>query len=96
MPCINDILQTDRHHIWHPYSPLPGPPQHVVKAAKGPYLTLDVAANFLSEKSAANNDDSGKRVTCKVLDGMSSWWAAAYGYRHPDLDAAAHLSLIHI
>lgn len=90
MPCINDILQTDRHHIWHPYSPLPGPPQHVVKAAKGPYLTLDVAANFLSEKSAANNDDSGKRVTCKVLDGMSSWWAAAYGYRHPDLDAAAH------
>lgn len=40
MPCINDILQTDRHHIWHPYSPLPGPPQHVVKAAKGPRSML--------------------------------------------------------
>jgi len=26
----------------------------------------------------------------EVVDGMSSWWAAIHGYRHPALDAALH------
>ncbi|CAM3361735.1 adenosylmethionine--8-amino-7-oxononanoate transaminase [Nocardioides dubius] len=29
----------------------------------------------------------------EVVDGMSSWWSAIHGYRHPVLDAAAHAQL---
>ena len=28
-----------------------------------------------------------------AIDGMSSWWAAIHGYRHPALDAAAHAQI---
>jgi adenosylmethionine-8-amino-7-oxononanoate aminotransferase len=39
-------------------------------------------------------DASGVRLTLEdgrvLVDGMSSWWAAIHGYRHPVLDAALH------
>jgi adenosylmethionine-8-amino-7-oxononanoate aminotransferase len=39
-------------------------------------------------------DARGTRLTLEdgrtVVDGMSSWWAAIHGYRHPVLDAALH------
>ncbi|WP_298576710.1 adenosylmethionine--8-amino-7-oxononanoate transaminase [uncultured Lawsonella sp.] len=84
MASVDTIVTTDRDHVWHPYSPIPGPTQHIVTAAEGPYLTLDIDARFLHEET------SNGRLDCHVLDGMSSWWAAAYGYRNPTLDAAAH------
>lgn len=40
---------------------------------------------------------SGVRLTLadgrELVDGMSSWWAAVHGYRHPVLDAAAHAQM---
>ena len=40
---------------------------------------------------------SGVRLTLadgrEVIDGMSSWWCAIHGYRHPALDAAARAQL---
>ncbi|MFZ2177255.1 MAG: adenosylmethionine--8-amino-7-oxononanoate transaminase [Rhodococcus sp. (in: high G+C Gram-positive bacteria)] len=40
---------------------------------------------------------SGTRLTLadgrQLVDGMSSWWAAVHGYRHPTLDAAASAQL---
>lgn len=84
MTSVDAIVTTDRDHVWHPYSPVPGPPQHIVTAAEGPYLTLNIDSGFLQEET------QNARVDCHVLDGMSSWWAAAYGYRNPTLDAAAH------
>jgi adenosylmethionine-8-amino-7-oxononanoate aminotransferase len=42
-------------------------------------------------------DASGVRLTLEdgraVVDGMSSWWAAVHGYRHPVLDAALKAQL---
>lgn len=39
-------------------------------------------------------DASGVHLTLEdgrvLIDGMSSWWAAIHGYRHPVLDAALH------
>jgi adenosylmethionine-8-amino-7-oxononanoate aminotransferase len=47
----------------------------------------------LYEVVAAN----GTRLTLadgrELVDGMSSWWAAVHGYRHPVLDAAAHAQI---
>ena len=40
---------------------------------------------------------SGVRITLddgrELVDGMSSWWCAIHGYRHPVLDAAARAQL---
>ncbi|HHY07693.1 MAG TPA: adenosylmethionine--8-amino-7-oxononanoate transaminase [Corynebacteriales bacterium] len=69
----SDIENFDREHLWHPYSPLPGVDSWVVSTADGPYL-------YISQKDYEPT---------RVIDAMSSWWAAAHGYRHPRLNAAA-------
>lgn len=69
-----EIQHFDSRHVWHPYSPLPGLSSWIVSDAKGPYLWI-----------SQNGQDP-----IQVIDAMSSWWAAAYGYRHPRLNEAAH------
>jgi len=72
------LLELDRAHVWHPYGPMPGRVEPLlVTGAEG--VRLDVRL------------PSGEQGS--VIDGMSSWWAAIHGYRHPVLDAAAHAQL---
>jgi adenosylmethionine-8-amino-7-oxononanoate aminotransferase len=57
-----------------------------------PYAPMPGRASPLLVESA-----SGVRLKLadgrELIDGMSSWWAAIHGYRHPVLDAAAHSQL---
>lgn len=67
------LLDLDREHVWHPYGPMPGRQEPlVVASAEGVRLHLAAPAE-------------GRR---ELVDGMSSWWSAIHGYRHPVLDAA--------
>ncbi len=69
-----EILALDRRHVWHPYAAMPGRHEPlVVESARGTRLRLAEAAGGHDE----------------LIDGMSSWWSAIHGYRHPTLDAAA-------
>lgn len=69
------LLELDRAHVWHPYGPMPGRRQPlIVESAEG--VRLRLAEPF--------------EGTDELIDGMSSWWSAIHGYRHPVLDAAAH------
>lgn len=68
-----DTLALDRRHVWHPYAAMPG--RHaplLVESADGVRLRLARPVDGVDE----------------LIDGMSSWWAAIHGYRHPALDAA--------
>ena len=75
---FEDLLGLDRAHVWHPYGPMPGRVEPLlVTGASGVRLEVRLP--------------SGERA--ELIDGMSSWWAAIHGYRHPVLDAAAHAQL---
>jgi adenosylmethionine-8-amino-7-oxononanoate aminotransferase len=63
-------LETDRSHIWHPYTSFKAPQQPVLPVAKASQCTLTL--------------EDGT----ELLDGMSSWWAAVWGYQHSKLDQA--------
>jgi adenosylmethionine-8-amino-7-oxononanoate aminotransferase len=72
------LLDLDRQHVWHPYGPMPGRQEPlVVESASGVRLRLAAPAE-------GNRD---------LVDGMSSWWSAIHGYRHPVLDEAARTQL---
>ncbi|MER8185934.1 adenosylmethionine--8-amino-7-oxononanoate transaminase [Kitasatospora sp. NPDC094015] len=67
------LLGLDRAHVWHPYGPMPG--------TSTPYLVESAAGVRLRLAEEVH----GHR---ELIDGMSSWWAAVHGYRHPVLDEA--------
>ncbi|WP_225849685.1 adenosylmethionine--8-amino-7-oxononanoate transaminase [Streptomyces sp. HPF1205] len=72
------LLDLDRQHVWHPYGPMPGRQEPlVVASASGVRLRLAGPAQGRTE----------------LIDGMSSWWSAIHGYRHPVLDEAARAQL---
>jgi adenosylmethionine-8-amino-7-oxononanoate aminotransferase len=72
-PDINALLSIDRALVWHPYGAMPG--------ALDPLLVT--GASGVRLKVALPD---GART--ELIDGMSSWWAAIHGYRHPVLDEA--------
>ena len=72
-PDIKTLLELDRALVWHPYGAMPG--------ALDPLLVTG-ASGVRLEVSLPD----GTRT--ELIDGMSSWWAAIHGYRHPVLDAA--------
>ena len=68
-----ELLEWDRDHVWHPYSPMPAAaPPLLVESASGVRLRLAEPVDGVRE----------------LVDGMASWWAAIHGYGHPVLDAA--------
>ncbi|MGH3651940.1 adenosylmethionine--8-amino-7-oxononanoate transaminase [Glutamicibacter sp.] len=72
-----NLLSRDAGLLWHPYASLDAGAHYAVLEAHGAGLVLEDAAGNRTE----------------VLDGMSSWWSAVHGYRHPALDAAARSQL---
>ncbi|MFE4518720.1 adenosylmethionine--8-amino-7-oxononanoate transaminase [Kitasatospora sp. NPDC056783] len=78
-PSADALLALDRAHVWHPYGPMPGTATpYLVESASGVRLRL------------AEPVAGGQR---ELVDGMSSWWAAIHGYRHPVLDEAVREQL---
>ena len=70
------LRDADRAHVWHPYESMPSRfPPLLVDSAQGVRLRLAAPA-------------FGRPAGTELIDGMSSWWAAIHGYRHPALDAA--------
>ncbi|MFI7587534.1 adenosylmethionine--8-amino-7-oxononanoate transaminase [Spongisporangium articulatum] len=76
---MDELLAFDAQHLWHPYGPSAAAP---VPAGAGPRLVTGASGVRLD---VVGHGD--------VIDGMSSWWAAIHGYRHPALDAAATAQL---
>jgi adenosylmethionine-8-amino-7-oxononanoate aminotransferase len=75
---VGALLSLDRAAVWHPYGPMPG--------TAHPLLVTDAEGFRLR---IARPDGS----RAELIDGMSSWWAAIHGYRHPALDAAVRAQL---
>jgi len=75
---VDQLLDIDRAHIWHPYSAMFSDvglelPVYPVASADGVRLKLV----------------DGR----ELIDGMSSWWSAIHGYNHPEINRALEAQL---
>ncbi|MEZ5322134.1 MAG: adenosylmethionine--8-amino-7-oxononanoate transaminase [Microthrixaceae bacterium] len=69
-PVVARLLDADARHVWHPYDSMPSvDPCRLVESAEGARLRV-------------RHRDGG---AIELIDAMSSWWAAVWGYRHPVL-----------
>ena len=67
-----DVLAFDREHLWHPYTSMTEP------------TPVRLVTGASGARLRLGDPYDGR----EVVDGMSSWWSAIHGYRHPVLDAA--------
>lgn len=71
-------------------------PRHI-RALDGRHLWHPYGAFPPSTEPLVVDHAHGTRLVLadgrELIDGMSSWWAAVHGYRHPVLDAAAHAQI---
>jgi adenosylmethionine-8-amino-7-oxononanoate aminotransferase len=93
---LADLSRLDQRHAWHPYAPMPGTqPPLVVQSASGVRLSLapSPAAGVSADGARGAGPAARADGVTEVVDGMSSWWAAIHGYRHPVLDEAVRAQL---
>jgi adenosylmethionine-8-amino-7-oxononanoate aminotransferase len=69
---MSDLVDRDRQVVWHPYA--------------SPDAGPNAAPLFpvASAEGVRIRLDDGR----ELIDGMSSWWSAIHGYRHPHIEAA--------
>ena len=72
-----EIGRIDAAHVWHPYGGFPS-------------TTRPLVVRSCEGVRITVDGPAGER---ELIDGMSSWWAAVHGYRHPVIDAAASRQL---
>ncbi len=77
--------------------PAMGDPDALLLAADRAHVWHPYAQMPAPERPLIVRSASGVRLTLadgrELVDGMSSWWCAIHGYRHPALDAAARAQL---
>ncbi|VAW69500.1 Adenosylmethionine-8-amino-7-oxononanoate aminotransferase, partial [hydrothermal vent metagenome] len=73
MNLYQQLLHSDRQHIWHPYASL------ACYAARELPVFPVVSAAGVRLKLADERE---------LIDGMSSWWSAIHGYNHPEMNQA--------
>lgn len=70
---IEQMLEFDREHIWHPYTSLSNPQTVLpIKRANKCIIYVDV--------------DGTEELA--LIDGMSSWWSVIHGYNNEELNSA--------
>src|ERR1700749_363456 len=72
MPSIDELIQADRDHVWHPFTQ-----QRSWSEQESP-LVIDRA-------EGSNLYDADGNA---YIDGVSSLWCNVHGHRHPAIDQA--------